>query len=221
MKNKYYYEFERVNAYCYPESYVLRNKFDIRDAEILNTAEREFVSAKLAYIKENPVRGKFDLKHLRAIHEYLFCDIYDWAGELRTVNIAKGNQFCNYIYLETYADGIFKKLKEEKLLANTPAESIPERLAYYLSEINVLHPFREGNGRTQRVFIEYLAQVAGWYVSFADVSDYEMIEASALAFAMEYDMMIKMFRRIIEPITPAEQKDFRIKIGLSRLAKNK
>ena len=219
--SKYDYEFERVNAYCYPDSYVLRNKFDIRNAGTLNTAEREFTSVKLAYIKDNPIKGRFDLKHLRAIHRYLFCDIYDWAGELRTVNIAKGNQFCNYIHLVTYADGIFTKLKAEKFLAKTSVDSLPERLAYYLSEVNVLHPFREGNGRAQRVFIEYLAQTAGYHVSFADVSDREMIEASASAFALDYDMMITMFRRITTPITPEEQKEFRIKIGLSRPAKSR
>jgi len=218
--SRYDYEFERVNDYCYPDSYVLRNKFDIRDAQTLNAAEREFTSAKLAYLKEHPIKGQFDLKHLRAIHRYLFCDIYTWAGELRTVNIAKGNQFCNYIHLETYADGIFTKLKAEKMLANTPDNTFPERLSYYFSEVNVLHPFREGNGRTQRVFIEYLAQAAGYHVSFADVSNHEMIEASALAFALEYDKMTTMFRRILTPITHDEQKEFRVKMGLSRPAKN-
>jgi cell filamentation protein len=214
--NRYDYEFERVDAYCYHDTYVLKNKFDIRDAETLSSAEREFTSAKIAYIKENPIKGKFDLKHLRAIHRYIFCDIYEWAGELRTVNIAKGNQFCNYIHLETYADGIFSRLKAEKLLENTRSDAIAERLAYYLSEINVLHPFREGNGRVQRVFIEYLAQIAGWYINFADISDREMIEASALAYALEYDKMEKMFRKIIAPITSEEQNTFCAKVGLKR-----
>ncbi len=100
-------------------------------------------------------------------------------------------------------------------MQNTPAQSIPERLTYYLSEINVLHPFREGNGRTQRIFIEYLA----WHVDFSDVSDDEMIEASVMAFALEYEKMISMFRRITTQIPPDEQKEFRIKIGLSRPAK--
>jgi cell filamentation protein len=218
--SRYDYEFERVNDYCYPDSYVLRNRFDIRDAETLNTAEREFVSAKLAHIKGNPIKGKFDLNHLCSRHRYLFCDIYDWAGELRTVNIAKGNQFCNYIHLGTYAEGVFAKLKAEKRLSDTSPDAIPERLAYYLSEINVLHPFREGNGRTQRVFIEYLAQVAGWHTDFSDVSDREMIEASALAFALEYDMLITMLRRIVTPITPEEQRVFRVKLGLSRPARS-
>jgi len=214
--SKYYYEFERVNAYCYPDSSVLRNKLDIRDGSVLNAFEREITSTRIQQALEYPVKGNFDLKHLCAIHRFIFADIYGWAGELRTVNIAKGNQFCNYVHLETYADGIFSKLKDEKRLGNTPADAIPERLAYYLSEINVLHPFREGNGRTQRVFIEYLAQAAGWHVDFSDVSDREMIEASALAFAMEYDRMETMFRRITMPISPEEQREFRVKMGLSR-----
>jgi cell filamentation protein len=214
--NKYDYEFERVNAYCYPDSSVLRNKFDIQDSDLLYAAEREFVSLKLAYIKVNPVQGRFDLKHLCAIHRYLFCDIYDWAGEFRTVNIAKGNQFCNYEVLEIYAGSLFGKLKAEKYLANVPAEAISDRLTYYLSEINVLHPFREGNGRTQRAFIEYLAQSAGWHVDFSDVTDSEMIEASAAAFAMEYDLMTAMFKRITTSISAEEKRDFRVKLGLAR-----
>jgi len=206
--NRYYYEFERVKNYCYPDSYVLRNKLDIRDAETLSIAEREFVSSKLAYVKENPIKGNFDLNHLRRIHAYLFCDIYNWAGELRTVNIAKGNQFCNYLHLETYADGVFAKLRAEKSLAGVSAEDMPTRLAYYLSEINVLHPFREGNGRAQRVFIEYLARSAGFRADFSNVSGQEMVEASAASFALNYDMMESLFRRITTPISAEEQRDF-------------
>ncbi len=214
--NRYYYEFERANAYCYPASNVLRNKLDIRDGAVLNSFEREITSTRIQQALELPVKGKFDLKHLCAIHRFIFSDVYDWAGELRTVNIAKGNQFCNYLHLETYASGIFIKLKDEKYLRNTPPETVPERLAYYLSEINVLHPFREGNGRTQRVFIEYLAQASGWHLDFSDVSDHEMIEASALAFATDYTMLIAMLRRIATPITKDEQREYRVKLGLIR-----
>ena len=208
--NRYYYEFERANAYCYPNSFVLRNKLDIQDGTVLSAFEREITSTRIQQATEFPIKGKFDLKHLCAIHRFIFFDVYEWAGELRTVNIAKGNQFCNYIHLETYADGIFTKLKAEK------SPIVPEQLAYYLSEINVLHPFREGNGRVQRVFIEYWAQAAGWHIDFSGVSDQEMIEASALSFAKEYDMINAMFRRITTPITPEERKAFRIKIGISR-----
>ena len=156
------------------------------------------------------------MKHLQAIHKVVFGDIYEWAGELRTVNIAKGNQFCNYEHLETYADGIFSKLKSERFLTDTPPDEMPGRLTYYLSEINVLHPFREGNGRTQRVIIEYLAQAAGWHTDFSDISDTEMIEASAEAFAMEYDKMTAMFRRILSPISRDERQAFCKLLGFTK-----
>ena len=214
--SRYYYEFERVNAYCYPDSYVLRNKLDIQDSETLYEAERRLTGLNLLEIKEAPIKGKFDLRHLQAIHKYVFGDIYEWAGELRTVNIAKGNQFCNYEHLETYADGVFKKLKAENYLIDTPSDEIHGRLTFYLSEINVLHPFREGNGRTQRVFIEYLAQTAGWHIDFSDVSDTEMIEASAEAFAMEYAQMTAMFERILSPISKEEHQGFRKLLGLPK-----
>jgi len=197
--NEYYYEFQRVNDYCYPDSFVLRNKLDLREPEALERAERRLTSARIAEIMDFPIKGKFDLKHLCAIHRYVFQDIYSWAGELRTVNIAKGNQFCLYQHLEAYAAAVFGKLKEEKYLRATAPELIPERLAYYLGEINVLHPFREGNGRAQRVLIEYLAQAAHHHVDFSEVTGKEMIEASALAFALEYDRMNALFRRITSP----------------------
>ena len=213
--NRYEYEFERANAYCYPNSSVLRNKLDIQDGDVLNAFEREITSTRIQQALDYPIKGNYDLKHLRDIHRFIFSDVYEWAGELRTVNIAKGNQFCNYIHLDIYADGIFSKLKAEKMLVGVTFDDIPERLAYYLSEINVLHPFREGNGRTQRVFIEYLAQLAGFDVTFEDVSGSEMIEASALAFAMEYDMMITILKRITTLITPQEQQEFSVKMGLT------
>jgi len=212
--SRYDYEYEWDEFYCYPESYVLKNKLNITDGEALKIAEREITAVKIAYIKDNPVRGKFDLNHLRDIHKEVFGDIFDWAGKLRTVNISKGNQFCLSHHLENYAVDVFAKLKADNFLLEKTQGEMPERLTYYLSEINVLHPFREGNGRTQRIFIEYLAQCAGFYVDFSTVDSKEMIEASALSFGCEYEMMQDMFKRIVSPITQTEQQAFRKKIGL-------
>jgi len=212
----YDYEYEWDSKYCYPNSSVLKNKLNLRDAASLSEAERRITSLNLLRIKDNPVRGKFDLKHLRDIHRAVFQDIFTWAGQLRTVDISKGNQFCLCQHLETYAGGIFSKLKADNYLLGKTQDEMPERLTYYLSEINVMHPFREGNGRTQRVFIEYLAQAAGYYVDFSLVEGKEMIEASALSFAREYGMMEGMFKRILTPITPQEQREFRKKLGLDK-----
>ena len=191
----YDYEYEWDKEYCYPESNVLINKLGIKDHNELVTAEREITSLKIAMAKVEPIQGHFDFSHLKAIHKFIFEDIYTWAGEIRHVNISKGNQFCLSQNIEMYAADIFSKLKSDNYLMDDNG-NIAHRLAYYLSEINVLHPFREGNGRTQRLFIEYLADNAGYKVDFSDVSAKEMIVASAEAFSLDYEKLNTMFERI-------------------------
>ena len=206
MMRDYSYSYQWDREYCYPDSTVLINKLNIQDADALHTAEREITSLRLAAAKMQPVKGRFDLKHLQKIHGYVFGDIYEWAGKLRHVDIAKGNQFCLAMNLDTYASNLFKKLEQEHYLIDSK-ENIPHRLAYYLSEINVLHPFREGNGRAQRLFIEYLASVAGYRVDFSNVSAEEMIVASADSFVCDYESINRMFERITTPVSKAEQRE--------------
>ena len=209
MKQDYEYDYDWDSSYCYPNSSILINKLGIKDKQMLNVAEREITTMRVSQIMEQPCKGSFDLKHLQAIHKFLFRDVYPWAGKLRTVNIAKGNQFCNCIYIESGSKPTFDKLrKEDRFLIGSDPEQIPEKLAYYLGEINVIHPFREGNGRAQRVFIQYLAQVAGYHVDFSDVSATEMIEASVQAFNCDYRKMASMFQRITTPISPQDQAQF-------------
>ena len=205
MMRDYSYSYQWDREYCYPDSNVLINKLNIQDAEALHTAEREITSLRLAAAKMQPIKGKFDLEHLQRIHSYVFGDVYDWAGKLRHVDIAKGNQFCLAMNLDTYGSNLFKKLEKEHYLIDYTG-NVSHRLAYYLSEINVLHPFREGNGRTQRLFIEYLASVAGYRVDFSQVSAEEMIIASADSFACDYESINRMFERITTPISKIEQK---------------
>ena len=103
--------------YCYPDSDVLVNKLDIRDPNKLQIFERKLTMLRLLELIDKPIEGKFDLKHLQAIHAYIFQDVYDWAGKIRTVDIAKGNTFCNVRFISSQADVIFSKLKEEYYLA--------------------------------------------------------------------------------------------------------
>lgn len=175
MSNNYDYSTGWDHRYCYPHSSVLINKLGIEDAEKLRIAEREITSVRIANAKIHIIKGNFDLLHLRKIHRYIFGDIYEWAGQIRWVNIAKGNMFCNYEFIDDNADVLFGELMQENFLKNTTGEQIPLRLSYYLSEINAIHPFREGNGRVQRAFIEYLAENAGYHVDFSQVTDRQMI----------------------------------------------
>lgn len=199
MSNNYDYSTEWDHRYCYPHSNVLINKLGIEDAEKLRNAEREITSVRIANAKINIIKGYFDLLHLRKIHRYILGDIYEWAGQIRWVNIAKGNMFCNYEFIDDNADVLLGELMQENFLKNTTEEQIPIRLSYYLSEINVIHPFREGNGRAQRVFIEYLAENAGYHVDFSQVTDRQMIEASADSFVKNYTKMNAIFSRITLP----------------------
>ena len=109
----YYYEYNRDDTYCYPDSFVLKNKMNIIDETELKIAEREITVIRLAEILETPIKGKFDFKHFKAIHQYLFADIYIWAGKTRTVDIAKGNLFCRSEFIEEQATELFAKLHEQ------------------------------------------------------------------------------------------------------------
>jgi len=206
--DEYSYEYEGDRRYCYPGSSILINLLNITDSSF-NEAERRFTAITTLEVMRNPVPGKFDLKHLMSIHKAIFGGIFVWAGKLREVNISKGNQFCQSAYLVDCATELFAKLKDESYLATTTSEEFPIRLAYYLSEINVLHPFREGNGRTQRMFIDYLARYNGYHLNFSNVSGQEMIEASALAFNMNYSKLEAIVLRAIEATTVEERDAFR------------
>lgn len=184
--------------YCYPDSDVLINKLDIRELDKLYTFERKLTMLRLLELMDKPISGKFDFKHLQAIHRYIFQDVYDWAGKVRTVDIAKGNMFCNVRFISDQADEIFTKLKEEKYLAGLDEEAFIKRLAYYFSEINALHPFREGNGRSQREFIRSLALKNGYLLYFDRVTGEEMISASQKSFLCDYSEMEEMFSKCIQ-----------------------
>jgi cell filamentation protein len=186
------------SVYCYPDSDVLINKLNIKEPDRLREAERKLSAVRMLELIENPIEGKFDLGHLEKIHGYLFQDIYVWAGKVRTVDIAKDNMFCKVQFIQPLAEELFSKLKQENYLHKLDKEEIAVKLAYYFAEINALHPFREGNGRTQREFIRELALDAGYTIHFSTVSEEEMLEASKDSFMRNYSKMEKLFRKCID-----------------------
>lgn len=183
--------------YCYPDSNVLKNRMGVRDSERLSQLEKRLTMLRLLELIDKPIKGKFDLKHLQAIHKYIFQDVYEWAGEIRKVDIAKGNMFCNVRFLSSQATVIFGKLKEEDYLQGLEEDDFIRQLAYYFSEINALHPFREGNGRSQREFIRCLALYNGYVVNFANVCKEEMMKASEESFLCNYGAMEQLFKKCI------------------------
>ena len=151
--------YEDFNSkYCYKNTNILINKLDIREYKELSKYEAKITAAKSLGLRLKGITGNFDKKHYLSIHNYLFEDIYPFAGKLREENISKGEfRFASFEYVEPELERILEQLKKENFLEGTSKKQLAERLAYYLSELNVLHPFREGNGRTNREFIRQLA----------------------------------------------------------------
>jgi cell filamentation protein len=170
------------DPYAYPGTNVLRNRLNLRDASELERQEAILTAARLMELAESPLPGSYDLAHLRAMHGHIFDDIYPWAGEIRTVAIAKQDEmFALPQHIEPYLSGVLDQLPSENNLAGLDRDPFLDRLSHYLSEINATHPFREGNGRTQRAFIGQLAEQAGHPISWERVDRERNIEASRAA----------------------------------------
>lgn len=178
-RKTYDYEYDSNDPYVYAGTNVLRNKFGLHDFDELWDTERAITGVAAAELEEHPIHGAFDLEHLKAIHKALFSDIYDWAGTAREKGfISKGNSlFCGAEFIIPYSDDLFAKLKSENYLQGLERKEFIRRVAFYISEINALHPFREGNGRTQRIFINQLAKQAGWNMNYTTVDPERLCDA--------------------------------------------
>ncbi|MFP5258311.1 MAG: Fic/DOC family protein [Acidobacteriota bacterium] len=167
------------DRYVDPQTGVLLNKLGITDADTLRRAEASLAAWRSFELAIGPISGNFDFAHLQAIHARLFGDLYPWAGELRDVDLSKGDcRFANCRHLLTAGEALFAQLRREDALRGLDASHFSERAGYYLGEINALHPFRDGNGRAQREFVSQLARQNGWRVAWENADEAAMIEAS-------------------------------------------
>ncbi|WP_375649970.1 type II toxin-antitoxin system protein adenylyltransferase VbhT [Bartonella sp. AA78NXGY] len=167
------------DPYTDPETGVMYNRFGIKDKATLQRVESTISYVKSFEFVHTPIGGKFDLNYMKEIHRRLFGDIYEWAGQVRLVDIAKGNSmFASYNQIESYAPKITKKLAKEQYLRGLGAYDFSQRAGYYMGELNALHPFREGNGRTQREFMVQLAREAGYHINWKGIERQEMTRAS-------------------------------------------
>ena len=196
------------DPYLYPGTDVLRNVAGLRHADQLVAFETVNTARRSYELLTNPVSGGFNTAHLKAIHQYLFQDVYSWAGEFRTTVLGKAEQlgrppvwFTPPHLLEHEAERIFESLSRADLLRGLPRLPFAHQAARLLAEINKLHPFREGNGRTQRIFLNAVAQQVGHQLHFDVVSRERMVQASIEANGGNLGMMTRMF----DEITSAER----------------
>lgn len=172
------------DPYADPDSGVLRNLLGLSDPQALATAEADITAARLTRLAVRPLPGTYDLAHLRAFHREVFGSIYPWAGQIRSVEIAKGtSQFCRVQMIPDFAADVFGRLAHRQHhLRGLDRDSFLTGLADLYGDVNALHPFREGNGRTQRAFLAQLAADAGHPLDWTGLDPERNTLASVASF---------------------------------------
>jgi len=160
------------------------------------SVERLVSGARHLQLFEGPIEGgRLSLGYFQAIHKHLFQDIYSWAGEIRTEDIAKnGTPFCSTHRIKPYMGDLFTKLRDENFLKGLGIDQFAKRLAFYASEINAVHPFREGNGRSTREFIRCLAHEAGYIIDYSLVHKNILFKAFVDSFGGDYLDLQNVFK---------------------------
>ncbi|NEG78499.1 cell filamentation protein Fic [Bifidobacterium avesanii] len=193
------------DPYLIPGTNVLCNLVGAATSEDLEAAENDLVSARALELRADPPRAKGTLEQLQWIHHQLFQDVYDWAGQIRTVDIAKGTGQV-FQPLEVFAMGVRyseRTLKDDHLLRGMDRKTFVDRLAANYDNFNILHPFREGNGRAQRAFWDLIAHDAGWRLDWNRISKQENDRASQSAReTADESALVAMFSKIV--CTPEE-----------------
>ncbi|MCR1575951.1 MAG: putative adenosine monophosphate-protein transferase Fic [Klebsiella aerogenes] len=191
------------DPYLYPTLDVLRNRLGIRQAQRLEQTAWEFTSLRAATIPLGP-RG-LGLPHLCAIHRQLYQDLFDWAGKLREIDIYQGDTpFCHFAWIEKEGNALMRKLEEEDYLCEQPRETFVERLSWYYGEINVLHPFRLGNGLTQRIFFEQLAIHAGYLLDWRGIEPDAWSQANQQGAMGDPEPLERIFRKVVSEARESE-----------------
>lgn len=208
------------DPYLYEDVPVIRNKLNIKNTEFLEKAESDITYIKLMDIDRIVEGEKFDFNRLRVIHKYIFGDIYEWAGNTRTINIEKAEEvlngksvdYCDYSLIEKEANAVIKELKSiswEKLSIDDRAKLFSMKVA----KLWQVHPFREGNTRTVMTFVAQFAEARNIPLDremFKIHSEYvrKALVMSSIGQYSEYQYLIKIIKDSMKKdIQPRSIKD--------------
>lgn len=191
------YSITSITDDCYPGTTCLINRLDICDESMLAKAEASIVLAKASFLDQHPVSGGYDFEHYKQIHRYLFCDLNDWAGEIRKVDVSKkGTSFVPAAEIAVCAAACFEHLSGFSAIGLSKHE-LAVKVADFYSTVNMLHPFREGNGRTQRIFFKQWIQHLGYTLDLTDIDTDEFMIATIQASHGVMDTLIDFFEKSI------------------------
>ena len=186
-----------IAKYYYENTNVLVNKYDIRDAGDLARVERDHTFLKMYEFFLIDDR-QYGFAYFRDINKYLFSELYYWAGQIRSINIAKdGYAFCPCEVINQRSMLLFQDLLIDEYLVGMPRDDLVLRVAYYLQALNEIHPFIEGNGRTIRTFIASLLANAGYDIYFKEVGKDLLPEVDILATQGDNTLLINILDSIV------------------------
>ncbi len=191
-----------VDPYVDLATGILKNLVGARTQAELDAIEGDLVPIRVLRLATDPPKPTGDLAELQAIHHFLFAPIYGWAGELRSVDIRKNVEGAGYFVpvsmIERAASFAADELREDRYLRGMDRTTFIARLAHHYDQFNYIHPFREGNGRTQRWMWDRIARDAGWRLSWLGVTGAVNDAASRIA-ADDQDLapLVAMFERVV------------------------
>lgn len=175
------------DPYAYPGTSVLRNRLDIRDGAILEAFEVEIFTLRA---QEPLPQGAFDPAHYCRIHHHLFQDVYEWAGQYRTVRTSKsGNAFCYPEYIPAQMDALFQSIHGGDAFTEKSRSEFLEEAARFLGELNAIHPFREGNGRAQLAFLGLIGATANHPFAFERIDKNTFLPAMIDSFLGQFETL--------------------------------
>ncbi|VAW54445.1 Cell filamentation protein fic [hydrothermal vent metagenome] len=192
---------DSVEPLCYPNTSVFINFLNLTSFKKLRDKEAGFTAIRSIELLQNPslIPQTFDFDHLKAIHSYLFQDLYEWAGRPRSYDVRKNeDEFTPAKYLPKYEKQVFSRVSDYcNCSQRPPINEAAIKLAACLGIINIYHPFPEGNGRAQRIFITMLAGVYNYAINWDATYPWEIIETSKQVHIGSYQPLEKLIGRII------------------------
>lgn len=193
------YSINALTSDCYEGTTCLINKFNIKDENILMDLETTITFSKITQYILNPLFTSFDVNHYKAIHGFLFGDIYTWAGNYRTVDMSKkGTNFAKAENIDELMNKCFDRLKKNKCFKGLAFSDFIDNIVDFYCVTNMIHPFREGNGRTQRVFITQLINLNNYNIDFSKIDTDELMIATIQAANGVTDYLKDIFRNVIK-----------------------
>ena len=186
---------------CYPGTDILINLLGIRDAQILEDAERDITVIRADEVEFLP--PPYSFSQLCKLHKMLFGDLYSWAGNIRKIDISKGTtRFCNLARIDAEIAKLFTEFEETSFFQDLSREELISAVAQFYGDLNMIHPFRDGNGRAQRLFFEHMITNAGYQIFWVSIKKNAWVKANIAAVTCDYSALKSIFDRCIDdPLT--------------------